>query len=52
VSQVEKITHKKERLGDAYGFWWRRRTWQATKRCGDPLAGADPQVSEWGNPAC
>ena len=29
---------------------WRRRTWQAAKSLGEPQAGFNPGVSEWGNP--
>ena len=37
--------------GGCLGFRRRRRTRQAAKRHGEPQAGADPCVSEWGNPA-
>jgi hypothetical protein len=29
----------------------RGRTWQAAKSFGEPQAGFDPEMSEWGNPA-
>jgi len=29
----------------------RRRTWQAAISLGEPQAGFDPRISEWGNPA-
>lgn len=36
--------------GGCLGTWSRRRTRQAAKRSGEPQAGEDPEVSEWGNP--
>lgn len=37
--------------GGCLGARRRGRTCQATKRCGEPQARCDPQISEWGNPA-
>ena len=37
--------------GGCPGTTRRRRTWQAAKSYGEPQAGIDPQISEWGNPA-
>ena len=32
------------------GTYGRRKTQQAAKRRGEPQAGIDPRISEWGNP--
>ena len=37
--------------GGCPGTIRRRRTRSAAKSCGEPQAGIDPQISEWGNPA-
>ena len=37
--------------GGCQGTIRRRRTWQAAKSHGEPQAGFDPWMSEWGNPA-
>ena len=37
--------------GGCQGTIRRRRTWQAAKSHGEPQAGFDPWISEWGNPA-
>ena len=37
--------------GGCLGAKSRRRTQQAAKSYGEPQAGIDPWVSEWGNPA-
>ena len=37
--------------GGCQGTDCRRRTWQAAKSLGEPQAGIDPRISEWGNPA-
>ena len=36
--------------GGCPGTIRRRRTRSAAKSCGEPQAGIDPQISEWGNP--
>ena len=50
-----EVKHSEEKVtradGGCLGFRRRRRTWQAAKRRGDPQAGIDPRMSEWGNPA-
>ena len=47
-TQREKVTRAD---GGCLGFRRRGRTWQAAQRRGDPQAGSDPRMSEWGNPA-
>jgi hypothetical protein len=37
-------------FGGCLGTRRRRRTWHAAKSHGEPRAGVDPWVSEWGNP--
>src|SRR5207302_4694219 len=37
--------------GECLGARRRRRTWQAAISLGEPQAGFDPRISEWGNPA-
>ena len=37
--------------GGCLGIRKRRRTWLAAKSFGEPQAGVDPEISEWGNPA-
>jgi hypothetical protein len=37
--------------GGCLGRRRRRRTWQAAISLGEPQAGIDPGISEWGNPA-
>ena len=37
--------------GGCHGTGRRRKTWQAAKSHGEPQAGFDPWISEWGNPA-
>ena len=37
--------------GGCQGTIRRRRTWQAAKSHGEPQAGNEPWISEWGNPA-
>ena len=36
--------------GGCLGDQRRRRTWTAAISFGEPLAGFDPKISEWGNP--
>ena len=36
--------------GGCLGDKGRRRTWYTAKSTGEPCAGRDPVVSEWGNP--
>jgi hypothetical protein len=36
--------------GGCLGANRRRRTWQAAISLGEPQAGFDPRISEWGNP--
>ena len=36
--------------GGCLGDERRRRTWTAAKSSGKPLAGSDPEISEWDNP--
>jgi hypothetical protein len=36
--------------GGCLGAERRRKTWQAAISLGEPQAGADPGISEWGNP--
>jgi hypothetical protein len=37
--------------GGCLGAKSRRRTWSTAKSFGEPQAGFDPEISEWGNPA-
>jgi hypothetical protein len=37
--------------GGCLGDQRRRRTWTAAISSGEPLAGFDPEISEWGNPS-
>src|SRR5271155_1699291 len=37
--------------GGCLGARRRRRTWQAAISLGEPQAGFDPGISEWGNPS-
>ena len=37
--------------GGCLGDKGRRRTWYTAKSAGEPYAGVNPAVSEWGNPA-
>ena len=48
-NEVKK--QKRRADGGCLGFRRRRRTRQAAKMHGEPQAGTDPCVSEWGNPA-
>ena len=41
---------KRRASGGCLGARRRRRTWHAAKILGEPRAGVDPEVSEWGNP--
>ena len=43
--------NKERATGGCLGDIWRRRTWQAAKSFGEPQAGFNPEISEWGNPA-
>jgi hypothetical protein len=36
--------------GGCLGRSRRRKTWQAAISFGEPQAGIDPEISEWGNP--
>jgi len=36
--------------GGCLGRRRRRKTWQAAISFGEPQAGFDPEISEWGNP--
>ena len=50
----ESVIHEEKEIradGGCLGFRRRRRTRQAAKMHGEPQAGTDPCVSEWGNPA-
>ena len=49
-SSDEKIKLQRAQ-GGCPGTIRRRRTWQAAKSNGEPQAGTDPLISEWGNPA-
>ena len=49
-SQERKIKRTRAQ-GGCQGTKRRRRTWQAAKSKGEPQAGIDPLISEWGNPA-
>ena len=37
--------------GGCLGVMSRRRAWKAAKSVGEPSAGVDPEIPEWGNPA-
>jgi hypothetical protein len=37
--------------GGCLGIRRRRRAWLAAKSFGEPQAGVDPEIPEWGNPA-
>jgi len=37
--------------GGCLGVMSRRRAWKAAKSLGEPSAGVDPGIPEWGNPA-
>ena len=37
--------------GGCLGVERRRRAWLAAKSFGEPQAGVDPEIPEWGNPA-
>jgi hypothetical protein len=41
---------RSEANGGCLGVKSRRRTWYTAKSIGEPCAGAEPVVSEWGNP--
>lgn len=47
-----RITWKKliRAYGGCLGNKSRRRTWYTAKSLGEPCAGANPGISEWGNP--
>ena len=46
------MTKKEEKAnGGCLGVKSRRRTWYTAKSVGEPCAGTDPAISEWGNPA-
>ena len=50
----ESVIHEEKEIradGGCLGFRRRGRTRQAAKMHGEPQAGTDPCVSEWGNPA-
>ena len=57
--ELELITREKRKRtiklqraqGGCLGTKSRRRTWPAAKSHGEPQAGFDPWISEWGNPA-
>ena len=36
--------------GGCLGVTSRRRAWKAAKSFGEPSAGVDPEIPEWGNP--
>jgi hypothetical protein len=47
-----RMTKKEEKAnGGCLGVKSRRRTWYTAKSVGEPCAGANPAMSEWGNPA-
>ena len=50
-SQDDEKIKRTRAQGGCQGTKRRRRTWQAAKSKGEPQAGIDPLISEWGNPA-
>ena len=50
LRMIEKSSEQEHRV-DANGTKRRRKTWPAAKSHGEPQAGFDPWISEWGNPA-
>ncbi len=46
-----KKLNDKRAFGGCLGTRRRRRTWHAAKSLGEPRAGFDPRISEWGNPS-
>jgi len=48
---LKQFKKKIKKAGECLGAVCRRRTCQATIRCGEWQAHFDPQISEWGNPA-
>ena len=42
---------RKKANGGCPGIKSRRRTWYTAKSIGEPCAGNEPVMSEWGNPA-
>jgi hypothetical protein len=42
---------QKQADGGCLGDKSRRRTWHTAKSVGEPCAGFEPTISEWGNPA-
>jgi hypothetical protein len=50
VSVHGRSLSKRRAFGGCLGTRRRRRTWHAAKSHGEPRAGVDPWMSEWGNP--
>ncbi len=50
-SQTSNIMSERRAFGGCLGTRRRRRTWHAAKSLGEPRAGFDPRMSEWGNPS-
>src|SRR3978361_990812 len=46
-----EILNDKRAFGGCLGTRRGRRTWHAAKSFGEPRAGFDPKISEWGNPS-
>lgn len=51
VSARQSLNKRQKANGGCLGIKSRRRTWYTAKSIGEPCAGAEPVVSEWGNPA-
>ena len=51
VTVSGRVIKRTRAQGGCQGTKRRRRTWQAAKSKGEPQAGIDPLISEWGNPA-
>ncbi len=47
----DRKLNDKRAFGGCLGTRRRRRTWHAAKSLGEPRAGFDPRISEWGNPS-
>ena len=50
VCRVNFVVKLLRAHGGCLGRSRRRRTWQAAISFGEPQAGIDPEISEWGNP--
>ena len=51
ANALEQKVKRTRAQGGCQGTIRRRRTWQAAKSHGEPQAGNEPWISEWGNPA-